>query len=105
VEALPEVPSDETLHEIRIKGKRARYAAELVQAIVGKPAERFIAKVKELQDVLGEHQDALVMGAVAPAPAPSPGQSRSKHIGPPDELTKPPISAWDIEGIRRLRIA
>jgi CHAD domain-containing protein len=63
VEALPEVPSDETLHEIRIKGKRARYAAELVQALVGKPAERFIAKVKELQDVLGEHQDALVAEA------------------------------------------
>jgi CHAD domain-containing protein len=63
VEALPEVPSDEALHEIRIKGKRAGYAAELVQALVGKPAERFIAKVKELQDVLGEHQDALVAEA------------------------------------------
>jgi len=63
VEALPSVPSDETLHEIRIKGKRARYAAELVRTMAGKPAERFIAKVKELQDVLGEHQDALVAEA------------------------------------------
>jgi CHAD domain-containing protein len=31
--------------------------------MAGKPAERFIAKVKELQDVLGEHQDALVAEA------------------------------------------
>src|ERR1700738_4493330 len=80
VEALPEVPSDETLHEIRIKGKRARYAAELVQALVGKPAERFIAKVKELQDVLGEHQDALVAESRIRALAVGPGGRRTGFI-------------------------
>jgi len=80
VEALPGVPSDETLHEIRIKGKRARYAAELVQAMVGKPAERFIAKAKELQDVLGEHQDALVAEAQIRALAGELGGGRTNFM-------------------------
>ncbi len=56
-------PSDEALHRARIKGKRARYAAELAEASMGKPAARFIARAKEFQDVLGEHQDAIVAEA------------------------------------------
>src|SRR5438128_744185 len=40
--------------------KRARYAAELVQPIVGEPAERFVARTRKLQDILGEYQDAVV---------------------------------------------
>jgi len=56
-------PSDEALHRARIKGKRARYAAELAEATIGKPAARFIARAKEFQDVLGAHQDAIVAEA------------------------------------------
>jgi CHAD domain-containing protein len=48
------------LHNIRIQGKRARYAAELAECSVGKPATRFLRQAKALQDLLGEHQDALV---------------------------------------------
>ena len=48
------------LHEVRIKGKRARYAAELAEPLVGRPATRFIKRAKVFQDVLGEHQDAAV---------------------------------------------
>jgi CHAD domain-containing protein len=51
---------DTVLHQIRIKGKRARYAAELAQPSVGKPAARFLRHAKEFQDLLGEHHDALV---------------------------------------------
>jgi CHAD domain-containing protein len=40
--------------------KRARYAAELAQPTVGRPAERFVARAKKLQDILGEYQDAVV---------------------------------------------
>jgi CHAD domain-containing protein len=40
--------------------KHARYAAELVQPIIGRRAEQLIAKAKKLQDILGEHQDAVV---------------------------------------------
>jgi CHAD domain-containing protein len=60
VERLPEEPSDSDLHTVRIKVKRARYAAELAQPVVGRAAERFIRKARKLQDVLGEHQDAVV---------------------------------------------
>jgi len=54
VHALPDDPADDELHAIRKKGKRARYAAEL--ADWKKPVRR----AKEFQDVLGEHQDAVV---------------------------------------------
>lgn len=51
--------SDQALHRLRIHGKRARYAAELAEAAVGKPAGRFIKATKALQDCLGDHQDAV----------------------------------------------
>lgn len=60
MQALGEEPSDAELHAIRIRGKRARYAAELAEAAVGKPATRFIRTARLFQDVLGEHQDAVV---------------------------------------------
>lgn len=60
VQALPEDPSDGDLHAVRIRVKRARYAAELAQPMTGRPADRFIRRAKKLQDVLGEHQDAVV---------------------------------------------
>jgi CHAD domain-containing protein len=53
------VPNSATIHEVRIKTKRARYAAELAGPTVGKPATRFINKARAVQDVLGMHQDAL----------------------------------------------
>ena len=52
-------PSDETLHALRIRGKRARYAAEFADA--GKRSRAFVAAAKEFQDTLGEHQDAVVL--------------------------------------------
>jgi CHAD domain-containing protein len=58
--ALDEDPPDGELHDLRIRGKRARYAAELAEPAAGKAATRFIRKAKAFQDVLGEHQDAVV---------------------------------------------
>ena len=52
-------PNNATIHDIRIKTKRTRYAAELVEPTVGKPATRFIDKARAAQDVLGMHQDAI----------------------------------------------
>jgi CHAD domain-containing protein len=57
---LPDDPSDEELHALRIKGKRARYAAELAEGPVGTKATRFIDSAKDFQDAIGEHQDAVV---------------------------------------------
>ena len=49
--------TDQELHAARIKVKRARYAAELLGA------DRYVKAAKGLQDVLGEHQDAVVAQA------------------------------------------
>jgi CHAD domain-containing protein len=53
-------PPDEVLHKIRIRAKRARYAAEAVEPVFGKPAEDFADAVADIQSVLGDHQDAVV---------------------------------------------
>jgi CHAD domain-containing protein len=64
VSALPAQPADDELHAVRIRGKRARYAAELAASADGGGASgRFVRKAKELQDVLGQHQDATVAEA------------------------------------------
>jgi CHAD domain-containing protein len=52
--------SDEELHALRIKAKRARYAAELAAPELGKDVERFVGAAKRVQDVLGTHQDAVI---------------------------------------------
>jgi CHAD domain-containing protein len=54
--------TDVELHKTRIRGKRARYAAELAERSRGKKASRFIKAAKDFQDVLGDHQDAVVAG-------------------------------------------
>jgi CHAD domain-containing protein len=52
--------TDEELHRARVKTKRARYAAELAEPFAGGAATRFIERAKGFQDVVGEHQDAVV---------------------------------------------
>lgn len=61
---LDAVPADDELHRLRIRAKRARYAAELVA--VGdhsKSLGRYLSALKSLQDVIGQHQDAVVAEA------------------------------------------
>jgi len=60
VDALADEPEDEALHDIRIRAKRARYAAEAAAPVLGKPALRFAKAVANVQGVLGELQDAVV---------------------------------------------
>jgi CHAD domain-containing protein len=60
IKALDPAPSNAELHSLRVRGKRARYAGELAEAAVGKEARRFVMRAKNVQDVLGEHQDAVV---------------------------------------------
>jgi CHAD domain-containing protein len=54
IRKLPVEPANEELHEVRKKGKRARYAAELAGR------KKLVKRAKKLQNVLGEHQDAVV---------------------------------------------
>lgn len=57
---LADSPSDGALHRARIRAKRARYAAELAVPVASRSAERFVQASKRFQDVVGEHQDAIV---------------------------------------------
>src|SRR5205807_5753268 len=62
VRALEDTPPDEALHEVRISAKRVRYAAEAVAPVIGRKASRFARAAADLQEVLGEHHDAVVTG-------------------------------------------
>ncbi len=50
----------EPWHETRIAGKKARYAAELVQPVFGDPAKRLAKALACVTEVLGDHQDCHV---------------------------------------------
>jgi CHAD domain-containing protein len=60
VNELSDTSVDEQLHNVRIRAKRARYAAEAASLALGKPARRFAKAVAGVQEVLGDHQDAVV---------------------------------------------
>jgi CHAD domain-containing protein len=59
IRRLESSPNNARLHEIRIKTKRARYAAQLAALADGKAVARFIKTAGTVQDVLGMHQDAI----------------------------------------------
>jgi CHAD domain-containing protein len=63
VDALGDDPPDEALHDVRKRAKRCRYAAEAVVPVAGKAAREFAKRVADVQEVLGEHQDAVVARA------------------------------------------
>lgn len=52
---------DRALHGVRKAAKRLRYAAESTAPELGEPALRLAARAREVQDVLGEHQDTVVV--------------------------------------------
>ncbi|MDN5750638.1 MAG: CHAD domain-containing protein [Pseudonocardia sp.] len=68
VEKAGPSPPDAVLHALRIYGKRVRYTGELVEpglrrSPVGKRVRTLLAVTAELQEVLGDHQDACVAEA------------------------------------------
>jgi CHAD domain-containing protein len=62
--ALDPASSDEDFHRVRVLAKRARYGAEAVAPALGrkkgKAARAFADRASDVQDVLGELQDAVV---------------------------------------------
>ncbi len=57
---LGDHPPDEALHAIRVHAKKCRYAAEACEPAFGKPARRFAEAMAKVQEILGEHHDAVV---------------------------------------------
>jgi CHAD domain-containing protein len=66
--ALGRDDPDEDFHEVRKRAKRARYAAEAVGGALepgpSAAAHRFAGRARDVQDVLGEHQDAVVAASL-----------------------------------------
>lgn len=56
-------PSDELFHRARKASKRHRYAVEAAVPVWGSRADKIISQRKDLQDVLGNHQDSIVSAA------------------------------------------
>jgi CHAD domain-containing protein len=59
MQALGDDPTDDDLHAARIRTKRARYAVEAAVPVLGKRARVVATAAAKLQDVLGEHRDAV----------------------------------------------
>jgi CHAD domain-containing protein len=62
VKQLPDQPIDPDLHEARKRAKQARYAHELLAPIIGKRAATIAKRFEAVQELLGDHQDAVVAG-------------------------------------------
>lgn len=66
LEALRDLDRSEdvdALHAARVKLKRARYRAEILAAVFPSPAPPFLARLKALQDALGDHHDMALLEA------------------------------------------
>jgi len=50
-------------HEVRIRTKRLRYAAEACEPAYGKPARKLASRAADVQGILGDHHDAEVLEA------------------------------------------
>lgn len=55
---MPAAPAPDELHQLRIRAKRLRYAAEAAEPYIGGQARRAARTAKRLQDLLGEVHDA-----------------------------------------------
>src|SRR5207248_2888217 len=55
--------SPAALHRLRIRVKRLRYAVETLGGLGGKSMRKLLRQLVRLQDLLGEHQDAVTIAA------------------------------------------
>jgi CHAD domain-containing protein len=75
VKGLPADPGPEAFHRVRIRAKRARYAAEVAAPVLGSRFGRVGERLAVVQDVLGDEHDAVVAAdwlrtaAIGAAPA------------------------------------
>jgi CHAD domain-containing protein len=81
-------PANESLHGVRIRTKRARYAAEVCAPVLGDPAARFAKTAAQIQTALGDLQDSIVAQAWLRANA---GTSRRAFVAG---------QLWELEAAR-----
>jgi CHAD domain-containing protein len=56
---------DEPWHAARIRAKHARYAADALVPVFGKPAKRLSKQLEQVTELLGRHQDAAIAAETA----------------------------------------
>ena len=61
VQKLERDSPPEDIHRVRRRVKRLRYTVEFFAEAYGKPADKLIEHLRGLQDLLGEHQDSLLV--------------------------------------------
>ena len=114
VKKLGDSPTDAELHDIRIRTKRVRYAAEAIAPLVGRQARGFARAAAALQEELGDLNDAVVAerwlqswargsrsmpgvfaaGELAGLERASAGQHRSRWRNAWKELSSPKLRSW-----------
>lgn len=62
-QALADPFDNPAFHEVRKGAKALRYASEAAASVLGENTVVFAAAIEEIQEVLGEHQDALTTAA------------------------------------------
>ena len=73
---------DERLHAARKAAKRVRYAAEALLPVYGKDARRFAKRIEDVQEVLGEHQDSVVIQPLLRELGPRPRSTPASQPSP-----------------------
>ena len=58
------VELEHALHQVRKAAKQARYAGEAVEPAFGRVGARLAKQAKEIQEILGNHQDSVVAADV-----------------------------------------
>jgi CHAD domain-containing protein len=96
--ALDEVSSPETLHRLRVRVKKLRYALEPLRAVGGKPVRRMLRRLERVQQRVGLYHDA------ATATAWLHGWAAESHDAPPAALMAAGALIHSFERrLRRLR--
>lgn len=73
----PALKTDEDVHALRRRCRRARYLAEFAGTVLGRRVQKLARRLKHVADSLGDWHDAIIQGGVIAA-----------MKGPPDELRR-----------------
>ncbi|HSL59669.1 MAG TPA: CHAD domain-containing protein [Acidimicrobiales bacterium] len=95
VDGLDADPPDDALHDIRIRAKRCRYAAEAIDPALGGAASRFADAAATLQDRLGVWHDAVVAAEWLEATA--------AEVDPPVAFVAGLLARGELDDAGRLR--
>ncbi|MCI2239936.1 CYTH and CHAD domain-containing protein [Paenibacillus sp. TRM 82003] len=109
--SVPAADADELFHDARKRAKEARYAGESLVPLWGEEAKAYAKAVEGLQEVLGEHQDSVVVrevlhrlaGRDPQALAFTCGRLFAAEVGHAAASREAVDAAWEAASSRKLR--